>query len=57
MRPVGMGIAPIPFSAISHYLDEQGLSGTDRQILRRVVRRLDNAFCGAVRKKEKAAAK
>lgn len=55
MRPVGMAVSPIPYDAISHYLDDNGIKGADRVILRRIVRRLDNAFCATIRKRDKAA--
>lgn len=44
-RPVGMGVGPIPFTAIDRYADRYGIEGLDAfDALRELIRAMDDAY-------------
>lgn len=52
-RPVGMGIGPVPWTAIDRYGRRYGFEGDGFVYLVRMVRALDDAFLAHSREKAK----
>lgn len=49
-RQIGMGVGPIPRSAIKAYADEFGIAGDDYDPFHRIIRTMDNAYLAQVNK-------
>lgn len=43
-RQIGMGLGPIPRSAIQSYAKEFGITGDEYEIFQRIIRKMDNKY-------------
>lgn len=51
-RPIGMGVGPIPFSAIDRYADRYGVESDAFEALRQLIRAMEGAYFAWRKKRE-----